>query len=67
MNWVRYFLGSPQRLLLTLGGVTVLYALANPSGFQQALGRLMGLVWQLFAFCLVLAVIWHVIRRIIRL
>lgn len=67
MNWLRYFLGTPQRLLLTLGGVTVVYALANQTGFQQALGRLLGMVWQLFVFVLILAIIWHVVRRIIRL
>lgn len=66
-RWIHFFVGTPQNLVRTLIGLTVLYVLVNPTGFQQALGRLLGMVWQLFVFVLILAVIWHVVRRIIRL
>ena len=39
--WLRFFVGTPQRLLLTLGGLTLIFGLFNPEMFGRAVNRLL--------------------------
>jgi hypothetical protein len=40
-QWIRFFVGTPQRLLMTLGGLIVAYGLVNPVGVGQAVNALL--------------------------
>ena len=42
MNWFRYFLGTPQRLLSTTVVVVIIYALFNPERVADAVNRIFG-------------------------
>jgi len=68
-NWIRFFLGTPQRFLGTAVGLLVLSAIADPSipvhVFNSLSTAFMPLVEPVLRIVLTVGIIWVGIRIII--
>lgn len=64
MEFIRFFLGTPRRLLLTLVAIACLVASQNPGFFQRSLHNLGSVVAPIIAQLLVLGIVVYGLQTI---
>jgi hypothetical protein len=66
MDWVRYFIGTPQRATRTMIGIALITVLYNPALLVKALGGVMAAVQPLIGPVLSLLIVLAGLRFILQ-
>lgn len=64
-NWIRFFLGTPQRFLRTGVAVGLVVVMINPGLLQTAFTRLVAELSPVIGQVIMIAVVWFAIKKIL--